>query len=518
MAQVEKEKVETLQKIANLCKRRAFVFPSCEIYGGFAGFYDYGPLGSEMKLNLKESWWKRFVRGREDVVGVDACTVNHPQVWTASGHVDGFADPLVDCRKCGYRIRADHLIEDVLGVSADGWTLEQFNEKIRECNLVCPKCKGELSPARKFNLMFKTFVGPIEDDAHIAYLRPETAQMIFTNFKSVVETARVKLPFGIAQMGRAYRNEISPRDFLFRLREFEQMEIEFFVHPKKLDECPYLKGDVLKFEVMIYSAEAQEKEGEPVKMTIGSAVENKVISTGWHAYWLYETLNWFLELGISPEKLRLRQHLSDERAHYAVDCWDIEYKFPFGWKEIHGMSNRTDFDLKQHIKFSGKDLTYFEEETHEKVIPHVIEPSQGLDRAFLSVLIDAYREDGERVYLKLHPTLAPTKIGVFPIVKKDGLAEKGREIYESLKDCFSSMYDDKGSIGKRYARSDEVGIPICIAVDYDTLKDDTVTLRDRDTTKQIRVPIAELKSILWGLLYTGGDFEKAGEIAETRKK
>lgn len=520
MAKVEKEKVETLQNISNLCKRRGFVFPSCDIYGGFAGFYDYGPLGAEMKINLKETWWAKFVRNREDVLGVDACTINHPQVWTASGHVDGFADPLVDCKKCGYRIRADHLIEDVLGVSADGYKIEQFNEVIEKNNLVCPKCKGPLSSARKFNLMFKTFVGPIEDEGHIAYLRPETAQMIFTNFKLIVETSRVKLPFGIAQMGRAYRNEISPRDFLFRLREFEQMEIEYFIHPKKLNECPYLDKKVLGFEVVIFSADAQTKGEDPEKMTIGQAVENKTISTAWHAYWLYETLMWFIELGIRPEKLRLRQHLPTERAHYAADCWDIEYKFPFGWKEIHGMSNRTDFDLKQHIKFSGQDLTYFEEETHEKIIPHVIEPSQGLDRAFLSVLIDAYEEDKEheRIVLKLHPKLAPFKVGIFPLVKKDGLSEKGREIFESLRDCFVCMYDDKGSIGKRYLRSDEVGIPVCMTIDYDTMKEDTITLRDRDSTKQVRVPIAKLKEVLWGLIYDKMPFEKAGEMAETRKK
>jgi len=520
MAKVEKEKVETLQNIANLCKRRAFIFPSCEIYGGFAGFYDYGPLGSEMKLNLKDSWWSRFVRQREDVVGVDACTINHPMVWTASGHVDGFSDPLVDCKKCGYRIRADHLIEDVLGVSADGWTLEQFNAKITENKLVCPKCKGDLSQARKFNLMFNTHVGPIEDEAHIAYLRPETAQMIFTNFKAIVETSRVKLPFGIAQMGRAYRNEISPRDFLFRLREFEQMEIEYFIHPTKLNDCPYLTKTVLDYEVLILSAENQKADKEPEKMKIGSAIDRKIISTKWHAYWLYEVLRWFIDLGINREKLRLRQHLADERAHYAVDCWDIEYKFPFGWKEIHGMSNRTDFDLRQHIKFSGKDLSYFDEDTHEKIVPHVIEPSQGLDRAFLSFLIDAYVEDkeNERIVLKLHPILAPYKLGIFPLVKKDGLAEKGREIFEDLKKEFTCMYDEKGSIGKRYARSDEVGIPYCMAIDYDTMSDGTVTLRDRDSTRQIRVPIAKLKEILKALLNRSLEFEKAGTLIETRKK
>ncbi|MGC9310549.1 MAG: glycine--tRNA ligase [Candidatus Aenigmatarchaeota archaeon] len=520
MAKVEKEKVETLNKISALCKRRGFIFPSCEIYGGFAGFYDYGPLGSEMKLNLKDSWWGRFVRQREDVVGVDACTLNHPMVWTASGHVEGFADPLVDCKKCGYRIRADHLIEDVMGISADGWTLKQFNETIQEEDLVCPKCKGELSPARKFNLMFKTFVGPIEDEGHTAYLRPETAQLIFTNFKAVVETSRVKLPFGIAQMGRAYRNEISPRDFLFRLREFEQMEIEYFIHPKKLDDCPCFTKDARDFEVMVYSAEAQEKDTEPVRMKIGEASDRKVISTVWHAYWLYETLRWFIDLGISPEKLRLRQHLADERAHYAADCWDIEYKFPFGWKEIHGMSNRTDFDLKQHIEFSKQDLSYFDDQTREKVIPHVIEPSQGMDRAFLSFLIEAYEEDAEndRVVLRLDPKLAPYKLAVLPLVKKDGLSEKGMEIFGMLKSCYTCFYDEKGSIGRRYARMDEIGTPYCVAIDYDTLQDESVTIRDRDSTKQVRVKISDLPNVLYMLMTGQMKFEKAGEAIETRKK
>jgi glycyl-tRNA synthetase len=520
MAVIEKEKAETLEKITNLCKRKGFVFPSCELYGGLAGMYDYGPLGAELKMAIKDFWWSRFVRGRPDVLGIDACTINHPKVWEASGHLAGFTDPLFDCKKCGYRIRADHLIEDVLGISADGWSLEQFNEIVAEKSITCPKCKGDFSPARKFNLMFKTFVGPVEDDAHVAYLRPETAQLIFTNFKPVVETSRVKLPFGIAQIGKAYRNEISPRDFLFRLREFEQMEIEYFVHPKKLDDCPYLTKEALEFKMLVLDEPAQKSGSDMALMSVKDAIGKKVISTAWHAYWLYETLKWFIDMGISLEKLRLRQHLSDERAHYAADCWDVEYKFPFGWKEIHGMSNRADFDLKQHMEFSKKDLTYFDDVTQEKVTPHVIEPSQGLDRAFLSILIDAYCEDkeNERIVLKLHPKLAPIKVAILPLVKKDGLAEKGMDIFGMLKDCYTCFYDEKGSIGRRYARMDEVGTPYCIAVDYETIEKGTVTIRDRDSTKQVRANVSDLPNILYSLMSGQMKFEDAGEAVETRKK
>ncbi len=490
------KKRETLQKIVNLCKRRGFVFPSCEIYGGFSGFYDYGPLGAEMKKNLKDDWWNRFVRQRSDVVGIDACTINHQKVWEASGHVEGFTDPLIECKKCGLRVRADHLIEDVLNISVDGFSLEQINEIIEKHNITCPKCKGELTPARKFNLMFKTFVGPIEDEAHIAYLRPETAQLMFTNFKLVMETMRLKLPFGIAQMGRAYRNEISPRDFLFRMREFEQMEIEYFIHPDKINDCPYLTQEILDFEINIYSIEMQQNKEGHKKMKLGEAIEKGIIKTTWHAYWLYETVKWFLDLGIDKEKLRLRQHLPEERSHYALDTWDIEYLFPFGWKEIHGMANRTDYDLKQHMKFSGEDLTYYDEEKKEKVVPHVIEPSQGVDRAFLAFLIDAYHEEEDRVVLRLHPKLAPIKVGVFPLVSKDNLPEKAREVYNMLRKKFVAFYDESGSIGRRYARQDEIGTPFCITIDYDTLQDNTVTIRDRDTKEQIRAKIEELEDIL----------------------
>ena len=506
-----KEKREILQKIVNLCKRRGFVFPSCEIYGGFSGFYDYGPLGAEMKKNLKDDWWERFVRQRDDVVGIDACTINPQKVWKASGHVEGFTDPLIECKSCSFRVRADHLIEEKLNMNVDGLPLERINEIIRKHNLTCPKCGGEFTQVRKFNLMFKTFVGAIEDEAHLAYLRPETAQLIFTNFKLVAETMRLKLPFGIAQIGRVFRNEISPRDFLFRMREFEQMEIEYFIHPEKINDCPYLSKEILNFEINIYSIEMQKNREGHRKMRLGEAIEKGMIKSGWHAYWLYEVVKWFLDLGIKKENLRLRQHLPEERSHYALDTWDVEYLFPFGWKEIHGIANRGDYDLRQHMKFSGEDLRYYDEEKKEKILPYVIEPSQGVDRAFLAFLIDAYHEEKDRVVLKLHPKLAPIKVGVFPLVSKDNLPEKAREVYNMLRKRFVAFYDEKGSIGRRYARQDEIGTPFCITIDYQTLEDDTVTIRERDSKEQVRARIEKLENILEGLINGNLSFNELKE-------
>lgn len=505
----EKLKRSFIQEIAKFCKEKGFVFPSCEIYGGFSGFYDYGPLGTEVKKNIKDEWWNTFVRQRDDVVGIDGCTITHAMVWKASGHVDSFTDPLVECKNCHKRFRADHLIEDALKMSVDGITIEQVNEIIEKHSLKCPECKGELTSAKAFNLMFKTFVGAVEDETSIAYLRPETAQLMFTNFKLVMKASRLKLPFGIAQIGRVYRNEISPRDFLFRMREFEQMEIEYFIHPDKLNDCPYLTEEILNFEMNVYSAEMQEKGEEHRKMKLKEALEKGIIKTAWHGYWLVLMYKWFVDLGVNPEKLRIRQHLPEERSHYALDTWDIEYRFPFGWKEIHGMANRTTYDLDQHMKFSGKDLTYFDEETKKKIVPYVVaEPSQGVDRAFLVFMIDAYTKEEDRIVLKLHPKLAPYKVAVFPLVKRDGLDKKAREVHEMLKKHFTSFYDEKGSIGRRYARQDEIGTPFCVTIDYQTLEDDTVTIRDRDTREQIRVKISELREILSELVYNGVKFEE----------
>ncbi|TMB01634.1 MAG: glycine--tRNA ligase [Deltaproteobacteria bacterium] len=415
----------TMDKVVNLCKRRGFVFPGSEIYGGLGSSLDYGPLGVELKRNVKEAWWRAVVTGRDDVVGIDAAIIMHPGVWEASGHLAGFTDPLVDCKSCKQRFRAD----DVQGER-------------------CPACGGELTDARQFNLMFKTFVGPVEDTAHVAYLRPETAQGIFVNFRNVVETSRLKIPFGIAQIGKSFRNEITPGNFLFRTREFEQMELEFFVRPG---------------------------EDDP-----------------WFEHWREERLRWYTDLGLAPERLRVRPHGADELAHYAKACCDIEYRFPFAWAELEGIANRTDFDLRRHAERSGKDLSYFDEERRERYLPYVIEPSAGADRSTLAFLLDAYDEDeieGEtRVVLRLHPRLAPYKAAIFPLLRKEGQPERARRIYDALRQQFPVDYDQAGSIGRRYRRQDEVGTPYGITVDHQTMQDGTVTLRDRDATTQVRIP------------------------------
>jgi glycyl-tRNA synthetase len=423
----------TMEKVVNLCKRRGFVFPGSEIYGGLGASLDYGPLGVELKRNVKEAWWRAVVTARDDVVGIDCAVIMHPRVWEVSGHVAGFSDPLVDCKSCKQRFRADQV------------------EGER-----CPECGGDLTEARQFNLLFKTHVGPVEDTAHVAYLRPETAQGMFVNFRNVVETSRMRPPFGIAQIGRSFRNEITTGNFLFRTREFEQMELEFFVPP-----------------------------GEDER---------------WYEYWRSERLAWYAELGIRPERLRLREHRPDELAHYAKACADIEYEFPFGWSELEGIANRTDFDLRRHAEGSGKDLTYFDEERRERYFPYVIEPAAGVDRSVLVFLIDAYDEEeveGEtRVVLRLDPRLAPCKAAVFPLLRKDGQPERARRIYDDLRRHLSVDYDQAGSIGRRYRRQDEAGTPFGITVDHDTMRDGTVTVRDRDTMTQWRIPEDRLVSEL----------------------
>jgi len=483
----------SIQDMFVFCKKKGFVFPNSEIYGGFAGFWDYGPLGVELKKNVISEWWKRFVHSREDVVGIDGAIITNPKVWKASGHVDCFVDVVVECGKCNYRLKAENLIEDFLGIRAEGLKPEDFDKLIRENKIKCPKCKGEFKKARFLQLMFETMVGPV--DGVKSYLRPETAQLIFVNFRNVVETCRVKLPFGIAQVGKAFRNEISPRDFLFRAREFEQMEIEYFVHPDRIDDCPFF-DEVKDMEVNVLTAkmqEAGEKEGK--KMKISELVE-KNIATKWHAYWVGVGYKWFVDLGINPENLRLREHLHSELAHYAGACIDIEYKFPFGWKEIYGNADRKQFDLEQHSKFSKEELSVYDQETKQKVIPYVAaEPSQGVDRTFLAFLFDAYSYDEKRgnVVLKLHPKLAPIKVAVFPLLSnKPDLVKKAREVFSVLKKEFNCFYDQSGSIGRRYARQDEIGTPFCVTIDFDSLKQEDVTVRFRDTTEQVRVKIGEL--------------------------
>ena len=418
-----------MEKLVSLCKRRGFIFQSSEIYGGLNSCWDYGFLGVELKKNVKEAWWKSVVQMRSDVVGIDSSILMHPDVWKASGHLDCFSDPMVDCKKCKHRFRADDL----------------NSEK-------CPDCGGELTDVRQFNLMFKTFMGTVEDQQTTVYLRPETAQGIFTNFKNIQSTSRLKIPFGIAQIGKAFRNEITPGNFTFRTREFEQMEIEFFVKP-----------------------------GEDME---------------WFEHWKQERFNWYLNYGMKKENLRFREHEKDELAHYAKACVDVDYKFPFGWSELEGVANRTDYDLKKHIEKSGKDLQYFDEETKEKYIPYVIEPSAGVDRSTLAFLVDSYEEEEDRVVLKLDPRLAPFKAAIFPLVKKDGLREISMDIEEKLKKHFTVFYDEKSSIGRRYRRQDEIGTPFGITVDYQTKDDNTVTLRERDSMKQERKSIEQLASII----------------------
>jgi len=498
----------TIDDMAVFRKRKGFVYPNSEIYGGLAGFWDFGPLGSELKKNVKGSWWKYHVQTRDDIAGIDGSIVTNPKVWEASGHVDCFTDMLIDCEKCGNRLRADIAIEDQLKVTTDGLEESKIKGYVKE--LKCPKCKGNFKQPIPFNLMFTTNVGPVEGET--AYLRPETAQVMFADFKLVVENARLKLPFGIAQMGKAYRNEISPRDFLFRSREFEQMEIEYCVHPEKKYECPYIK-DVLKHKVVILSSDMQEKGKEAEKMSIKDALDKKIIKTEWLAYWLVMEHKWFISLGAKADNFRLRQHMENELAHYSSDCWDLEYNFPFGYKELQGMADRSDYDLQQHMKFSKTDMSLFDQETNKKVIPCVAaEPSQGVERAFLVFMFDAYEYDKKRgnVVLKLHPHLAPVKVGIFPLVNK--LNKDAKKVYDLLKGEFVCQFDTSGSVGRRYSRADEVGIPYCITFDFDSLKDKSVTIRDRDSTKQIRVEISKLNEIIRTLIDGGLKFSKAGKV------
>ncbi len=506
----------SIDDMAAFCKKKGFVYPSAEIYGGLSGFFDFGPLGVEIKNNIKGEWWKAHVTQRGDIVGIDGAIKTNPKVWVASGHVNSFTDILLECSKCREKYRADHLIEDKLKIKTEGLRKEDIAKLIEKHDLKCPKCRGELASVKDYNLMFSTNVGPEVTDSSTAYLRPETAQLIFTNFKLVQENARMKLPFGIAQIGKAFRNEISPRDFLFRSREFEQMELEYFVNPNALDNCPYI-DEFMDYEMNVLSAEMQTAKKNAKKMTLRQLIANKIVKTKWQAYWLAFEHKWFAGLGANPDNFRIRQHLEDEKSHYALDTWDLEYNFPFGWKELQGMANRTDFDLRQHTNASKKDLTYYDEESKERIMPYVVaEPSQGVERAFLVFMFDAYEYDKKRenVVLHLHPKLAPYKAAVFPLVSnKPELTKKARKVYDDLKKRFNVFYDESASIGRRYARQDEAGTPLGITVDFDSLKKDDVTIRDRDTTKQVRVKLKDLPGKISEFL-EGAKFEKLGRIVK----
>lgn len=495
----------SIDEMAAFCKRKGFVYPASSLYGGLAGMFDYGPLGAELKSHIKQAWWRYHVWGRRDMTGMDGAIITHKEIWNASGHLDGFNDIILVCSKCKHRVRGDHFIEDNLNVPADGMSADDINELLAKHNLSCPKCKSAFQEAHDFNLMFPVNLGAEAE----GYLRGETAQVIFSDFKLVADNARLKLPFGIAQIGKAFRNEISPRNFLFRCREFEQMEIEYFVHPEKINECPYL-DEVKEHTMLVYSAEMQEAKKDPVAMSVASALDQKIIQP-WHAYWLAVEHTWFIENGACAEHFRIRQHLANEKSHYATDTWDLEYKFPFGWKELMGLANRSDYDLKRHSEFSKKEMSLHID--GEKIVPHVVaEPSLGVERAFLVFLFDAYKDDKERgnIVLRLHPELAPVKVCVLPLMKKDTLDLKAISVFNTLKKEFHTGMETSGSVGRRYARNDEIGTPYCVTIDYQTLEDGTVTVRDRDSTDQIRVSIEHLKETLRRLLAGELKFHDAG--------
>lgn len=438
-----------IEKISSLCKRRGFIFQSSEIYGGLGSTWDYGPLGVELKRNVKDHWWNQMVWERDDIVGLDSSILMHPDTWKASGHLDSFTDPLVECKTCNRRFREDHI----------------DSELILKKSCPEPGCNGELGEARMFHLMFKTFMGPVEDEAAIVYLRPETAQGIFVNFNNVVTSTRKKLPFGIAQIGKAFRNEITTGNFIFRTREFEMMEIEYFVKPGEDEEI--------------------------------------------HEKWLDDCMKWYESIGINIQKLRIREHDKDELSHYAKSTYDIEYNFPWGWGEIQGIANRTDFDLKSHSEMSGEKLTYFDDQTQEHIIPYVIEPSCGVDRAVMALIIDAYSEESTvqangksdtRVVLKLHPNIAPVKVAILPLSRNEKLTPLARNIYDQVRKSSlisgNVQFDDSQSIGRRYRRQDEIGTPLCVTVDFDSLEDNMVTVRERDSMAQTRVLISKLPEII----------------------
>jgi len=453
-----KEKENLMDKITSLAKRRGFIFSGSEIYGGLANTWDYGPVGVELKNNIKQAWWRMFAQNREDVVGLDAAILMNSDIWKASGHTAGFNDALVDCKSCRARLRADHLVEDNLDIKVEGKSLEEITEIIKKNKLKCPSCgKSDFTEARKFNLMFKTFQGVVEEDNAIIYLRPETAQAMFVDFKNVLSSTHKKIPFGIAQIGKSFRNEITPGNFIFRTIEFEQMELEYFIKEENWQE---------QFD-----------------------------------YWQNEMIKWLDYLGIKKENYSIREHDKEELSHYSKKTIDIEYNFPFGTKELYGLAYRGNFDLTQHQKHSKQNMEYFDTEDNKKYIPHVIEPTFGVDRSFLAVMVDAYCEEEAptangktetRVVMKFNKNIAPVKVAILPLSKKENLSKKAKEVFDLVKTEFVCQYDESQSIGKRYRRQDEIGTPYCVTVDFESLEDNAVTIRDRDTMEQERVKIGEV--------------------------
>ncbi|MFW9903207.1 MAG: glycine--tRNA ligase [Candidatus Thorarchaeota archaeon] len=492
-----------LEEIMAFANKTGIAFITGNIYGGLAGFWDYGPIGVEIKNRIKDAWWTDFVRNRDDIVGYEGAIITHPKVWEASGHLTSFNDPLIFCQgKCKKKHRLDHLIEDYLNVHTENLSIEELGKLIKEKEINCPDCGGNLGEPVRFNLMFKTNIGPVEDTSSLAYLRPENAQLIFSGFKNVIDSTRVKMPFGIAHSGIVFRNEISPRNFLFRVREYELMEFEYFTNPEKTNECPDF-DDITQYKINIISRLEQNEnfEEEYRKISAGEAWEKRIFKNKWQAYWLTYFMYWFIDsLGIRRERLRLRQHMETELSHYALDTWDLEYKYPFGWKELMGCANRTQYDLTQHQKHS-KSKMHFMEQTEKGVIryiPYVVaEPSVGLGRILLTVIAEGYTEEvvkgRKRIVLKIHPRIAPYDVSVFPLQKDEKIFNKAREIFQTLrKEGFTAIYDDSGSIGKRYRRHDEIGTPFCVTIDYESLEDNQVTIRNRDSMDQTRIPIKNL--------------------------
>lgn len=449
--------MKIMEDLVSLCKRRGFIYPGSSIYGGLSNTWDYGPYGSQLKKNILDFWWKTFVEQRDDILGMDAAILMNPRVWEASGHVSNFSDPLMDCKKCKERVRGDKLLEDNLDVVITGKSNEEIMTMVMENKIKCPKCKSlDWTEPRAFNLMFKTYQGVLEETASQIYLRPETAQGIFVNFKNILDSTRVRLPFGVAQVGKAFRNEITPGNFVFRTREFEQMEIEFFIKPEDAKQ--------------------------------------------WFDTWVKDSMNFFLSLGVDEKKMRIRQHEQEELSHYSSMTADIEYEFPFGWGELQGIAYRGNFDLEQHSKFSGEKLQYRDPMTNELLVPHVIEPSWGLTRTLLTVLLDAYEEeklegDESRIVMHFDPKIAPVQVAIFPLQKD--LNDEAKALYQDLKPYFRAEYDDSGAIGKRYRRQDEIGTPFCVTFDFESREDGQVTVRERDSMKQERVAIKELKAYLF---------------------
>lgn len=498
-----------MENVQRICANRGIIFPTAEIYSTISGFFDYGPVGTLLKRKLIEYWKEFFVKSEDNIFEIDGCVVLPEKVFIASGHLKSFVDPITQCKKCKSIHRADQLIEEKTKKFLEGKSIKELTETIRKNKIKCPRCGGELGEIRLFNLMLKTKISPV--GGKTAYLRPETAQNIFTSFQRVFRSTRSKLPMGIAQVGRSFRNEISPRHFLIRIREFSQMEIEMFLDPEH-PECP--KFDEIKNKkIILFTRDAQKKGKKPISITVEEAVKKRILPNQWMAYFLTKEFEFFKSLGIPEEALRFRHMLPEETPHYSGGNFDLEIKFDFGWKEIVGNAYRTDYDLKKHMKLSGKDLKVLTDDGR-KVIPHVVEPSFGVERPIAGILLHTFVEDKKRGWnwFNFPPKIAPYTVAVFPLVNKDGLPKKSKQIYRMLKKDFDVFYDESGSIGRRYARADEIGTPFSITIDYDSLDNDTCTIRNRDDTRQVRIKIKDLVQTIDKLIKNQVKFEKCGTL------